>query len=122
MLAGEPDWLHPASQSRRGVKAGSTAGPRASQWPWMAWRCPGPEILSLRFSGGQAAAPWTLEVGGVAEPGEGLVEGGFVAEHAPRRRLGVDNRLYCFRTRRRGCDLRFGWMSWCAPVGFQNGE
>jgi hypothetical protein len=24
----------------------------------------------------------------------------------------VERGLYRFRTRRRGCDLRFGWMSW----------
>jgi hypothetical protein len=39
-----------------------------------------------------ASEPWALEVGSVAEPGEGLVEGGFVAEQPPRRRLSVDNR------------------------------
>jgi hypothetical protein len=40
-----------------------------------------------------AVEPRRLEVGGVAEPGEGVVEGSPVVERASRDRLGVDDRL-----------------------------
>jgi hypothetical protein len=38
-----------------------------------------------------AGEPRALQVRGVPEPGEGLLESGLVAELAPRRRLGVDH-------------------------------
>jgi len=39
-----------------------------------------------------AGEPRALEIGGVTEPGQGLGQGGFVTERAPRLRLGPGNR------------------------------
>ena len=45
-----------------------------------------------RDASGVASEPGALEIGGVTEPGQGLVQGSFVTEHAPRLRLGPGNR------------------------------
>ena len=45
-----------------------------------------------RDASGVAGEPRALQIGGVTEPGQGLVQGGFVTEHAPRLRLGPGNR------------------------------